>query len=112
MTQVPVPPPSDPTTPVDYGTPGKSDMSWAAITSLICGIVSFVPGCCCGCVAFPAAIAGIIFGILGWKSEKALFAKIGLGLSVAGIVIAVLLIILNLVFHFALPGSRGFSYST
>jgi hypothetical protein len=99
-------PPTTPTDPVPYQTPpGKSDMAWAAIVSLICGIVSLPGGCCC-LIGWPATIAGVIFGILGLKSSKSGMAKLGIILSIVGIVISIILYILSMVFNIAVPGLR------
>ena len=96
MTQVP-----DPNSTLP--TPAKGDMSWAAIVSLICGIVSIIPGCCCGCFGAPLAIVAIVFGILGRKTRQGLLAKIGLGLGAAWIVFIIVYVILVFVFGVAVP---------
>ena len=63
-----------------------------AITSLVTGIVSVLPSCCClGFIGIPFAIAGLITGILGMMRIKASPDQFkGGGLAIAGIVCAAL----------------------
>ena len=93
--------------PTEITPSGPADKSWAAIVSLISGIVAVVPGGCCCLVGWPLGIAAIIFGVLGLKSQKAMFAKIGIGLGVLAFVITVILWILSAVLHIAVPGARN-----
>jgi hypothetical protein len=100
-------PPTTPTDPVPYDTPpAKSDMGWAGVVSLICGIISLPGGCCC-LIGWPASVAGVIFGFLGLKSSKGNLAKIGIILSIVGLVISIILYILSFFFNLAIPGVRG-----
>jgi len=85
---------------------GPADNSWAATLSLILGILSLFPGSCCGCVSIAFAIGGIVTGIIGLKSSKASQAKIGIGLSIAGILIFLIFIILQMAFGVVIPGAR------
>lgn len=41
-----------------------------AIISLICGLISLLLSCCCTCLNFPVAIAGIITGFLSNYDNK------------------------------------------
>ena len=63
-----------------------------AITSLVTGIVSVLPSCCClGFIGIPFAIAGLVTGILGMMRIKAAPDQFkGGGLAIAGIVCAAL----------------------
>ena len=96
-----------PTPPADVPPTTPADKSWAAIVSLIAGIVSIVPGGCCCLLAWPMAIAAIVFGVLGLKSQKSMMAKIGIGLAVLGFLIPLVIWLLNVIFHIAVPGARN-----
>ncbi|MDD3625949.1 MAG: DUF4190 domain-containing protein [bacterium] len=61
--------------------PGNSPDDTKAITAFILGLVGIIAWCF-PLIGFPVALAGIIFGILGLKSEnKKVFSVIGLILS-------------------------------
>lgn len=70
------------------GEPGDG----VATASLVLGIVSIIPGCCCGLISFPTGIAAIITGFVGLKSQTnkgmavggIVLGFIGLGISVVG----------------------------
>lgn len=84
------PPPPE---PINYEspTPGTNSpkFDWAAITSLVCGIVSVLGWCVplCGC---PVTIGGIVFGIIGLKSEKRTLAIWGIALSVLFLIASII----------------------
>jgi len=63
-----------------------------SIVSLITGIVSMLPSCCCmGFIGIPFAVAGLVTGILGMVRIKAAPDQFkGGGLAIAGIVCAAL----------------------
>ena len=60
-----------------------------AKAGLICGIISMVFSFLVPLIAIPTGVAGIICSSLGLKSGMAR-AKVGLGLSIAGVVIGIL----------------------
>jgi len=64
------------------GSSGPGD--GAATASLVLGIVSLVPGCCCGLISIPAGIAAIVTGIVGLKSQS------NKGMAIGGIVLGAL----------------------
>jgi hypothetical protein len=47
----------------------------------VLGIVSIIPGCCCGLVSVPTGIAAVVTGFIGLKSPN------NKGMAVAGIVL-------------------------
>lgn len=63
---------------------------WAAITAFVCGILSLP---CCISVAFGAilAVAAIVFGILGLKSNRKPMAIVGLCFGVVGLICSVIM---------------------
>ena len=92
------PPPYGAPPPVGFGGPGFGGPPMGpmqkthalAITSLVTGIVSILPSCCClGFLGIPVAIAGVITGALGLMKIKAAPDQFkGNGLAIAGIVCA------------------------
>lgn len=62
-----------------------------AIASLVVGIISIFPGCCCGAFGMPLPIAAIVMGIIGYQKIKAMpYQYTGGGFAIAGIVLACL----------------------
>ncbi len=61
-----------------------------AIASLVTGILSILPSCCClGFLGIPLAIAGVITGVLGlMKIKAAPDAFKGNGMAIAGLICA------------------------
>jgi hypothetical protein len=61
-----------------------------AIASLVTGILSILPSCCCmGFLGIPLAIAGVVTGALGlMKIKAAPDAFKGNGLAIAGLICA------------------------
>ncbi len=60
-----------------------------AIASLIVGIISVFPGCCCGGFGMPLPIAAIVMGIIAHQKIKAMpYEYTGGGFAIAGIVLA------------------------
>lgn len=70
-----------------YGGGSGGSGSNAAMVSLILGIVSIVG--CFPLLTIPAAIAGLVFGIRGLRTEKRTLAIVGIVLSSIGLVIGV-----------------------
>ncbi len=69
----------------DYAPPpprrrGGGPGDGAATASLVLGIISIIPGCCCGLISVPAGIAAIVTGFVGLKSQTSK------GMAVGGIV--------------------------
>ena len=60
-------------------TPGDARKNWASVLGMILGILSIVPGCCYGPIGLILGAAGIVFSIIGMKSQKK-------GMSIAGII--------------------------
>lgn len=58
------------------------------IISLVCGILSVVFACCCAILAYPTAIAAIVCAVVEKNKTGVMstFAKIGLGIGIAGFV--------------------------
>lgn len=74
-----------------YGPPPATQKTHPlSIVSLITGILSVVPSCCCmGFLGLPLAITGIITGALGLMKIKASPQTLkGNGLAIAGLVCA------------------------
>ncbi len=72
---------------------GSQDKKGFAIASLVLGIVSVV-FMCVWYLGIPAAILGLIFGIIANKAKKNGMATAGIVLSIIGLVLVVILIIL------------------
>ncbi len=85
-----------------YGGPKKSNNM--ALASLLLGILSLVL-CCCGGFGVILGAVGIVLAILSRGSEPMeTSAKVGLGLSIGGIVLGILVLIIS----FAFVGSEQF----
>lgn len=85
-----------------YNGPRKSNNM--ALASLILGILSIVL-CCCGGFGVILGAVGIVLAILSRGSEPMeTSAKVGLGLSIGGIVLGILVLIMS----FAFAGSDQF----
>ncbi|MFL2904771.1 MAG: DUF4190 domain-containing protein [Limisphaerales bacterium] len=67
-----------------------------AITGMICGIIS-LPAICC-CYGFPFHILGIIFSMIGLSQIKKSPGEQGKGMAIAGLICAILSIILVIAF--------------
>ncbi|MEG0912079.1 MAG: zinc-ribbon domain-containing protein [Oscillospiraceae bacterium] len=65
---------------------------WAAIASLVCGILS-LPCCITVYGGIILAICAIVFGILGLKSSKKSMSIVGLCFGVVGAVISIIMLI-------------------
>jgi len=57
----------------------------ASIISLIAGVLTFVPGCCCGLVGIPFALIAVVTGVVALVLAKQGKAS-GQGMAIAGIV--------------------------
>ena len=64
--------------------PSEADASknWAAITALVIGCVNALSWC------VPLGVGGIVFGVIGLKSQKR-------GMAMAGLIICIVLSIIN-----------------
>ncbi|HEY4693880.1 MAG TPA: DUF4190 domain-containing protein [Bellilinea sp.] len=76
-----LPPPVTPAAPTERG--------WAAITSLVLGLINLLTWCIPICGG-PLAIAGVIFGFLGLKSSNRGFALAGIILNAIGIALSII----------------------
>lgn len=81
--------PGAPVPPVSYGPPPgqiaqTGPSSNRPTLSIVFGIASIL--CCFPIVTIPAAVAGIIFGVQGLKTEKRTLAIVGIVLSVIGLI--------------------------
>ncbi len=74
--------------------PGQQ-RDWAAITALVCGILSF-PCCFTFYGGVVMSIAAIVFGILGLKSSKKSMAIVGIVLGGVALVLTIVVIIFSL----------------
>jgi hypothetical protein len=85
------------------------DNSWAAITSLVLGILSL-----CGAVIpicnFLIPVAGLIFGFIGLKSRQRTLAIIGMILSALVLIGLVILTILGVGISLLDPNTFNFEY--
>lgn len=72
--------------------PGDPSKNWAAITSLVCGILAFI-FCYFSYFDFILAIPAIVFGAIGLKSTKR-------GLSIAGFVCGIVGTVISMFFLF------------
>jgi len=75
----------------EYERPSTGD--GAAITSLVCGVLSWMT---CGGFGF-VPIVGIIFGMIGLKSRQSEIAVAGIIINVAVLILAVLFIALSII---------------
>ncbi len=78
-----------------------------AITSLILGIVAFIPGCCCAYVGGPIALGAIITGVIGMQKQE------GKGMAIAGLILGgvwialvILLLVANVGINMGNPQQR------
>jgi len=77
-------------------TTANSSADSMAMASLVVGVLSICGSFCAGLCCLPIALVGIVLGILGMKSEKnKTMAMVGIGLSVAGIVIAIIMTVVG-----------------
>ncbi|HMN15440.1 MAG TPA: hypothetical protein PKD55_24250, partial [Bellilinea sp.] len=67
-----------------------ADKGWAAVTSLILGIISLLSWCfpICG---IPIGLGAAVFGFLGRKSTKNVMATVGLVLGVIGVIVGIII---------------------
>ena len=72
--------------------PGDAGKDWAAITALVCGILS-IPCCLAYGAGTIIGIAAIVFGIIGIKSTKKGMAIAGLICGVLGLLFGVFMLI-------------------
>lgn len=105
-------PPVNPLPPVaPYGMPpippkpGDPSKNWMAITGMVLGILSIFPGCCIWYLALVFGVGGIVFGILGLKSQQR-------GMSIAGIITGAIGLLFGLfVLIFVVAFASSFTYS-
>lgn len=88
----------------------QSEPNGMSTASLVMGIISLVL-CCCFYVSIPLGALGILFAILSKGKDQTMCgrSKTGLGLSIAGLVLTILLTIGMLVANLTYMGSDGFS---
>jgi len=98
------------TKPPKVGNPAKN---WAGVMGMILGILSLVL-CCIPYLSPFLGIGGLIFSIMGLKSQRKGMAVAGLITSIFGTIIAIIYVII-LVFALSMPSwlesVPGFSYS-
>lgn len=76
----------------------KKDTNILAVVSLVCGAASLLLVCCLGPFAIIPAIAGLVLAFISKKDEPMdMMAKIGLGLSIGGIVIGFVVLFLLII---------------
>lgn len=70
--------------------PGKAQKSGFAIASLVLGITSIFPGCCCGIIpiGIVLGILAIVFAMLFLKANKQLL--VGKGMAIAGLILGII----------------------
>jgi Zn-finger nucleic acid-binding protein len=79
-----------------------------ATASLVLGILSLPLAFCCGLLSLPISVLGIIFGVLGMKTEGRGMAMTGLVLSGLGIVMSIIMMVVGLAFNLAnIGGGRN-----
>ena len=107
--QYPAPVPAGPK-PAKVGNASKN---WAGVMGMILGILSLVL-CCIPYLSPFLGVGGLIFSIMGLKSQKKGMAVAGLITSIIGTIIALIYVII-LVFALSMPSwledIPGFSYS-
>ena len=69
-----------------YGRGRRSNRTGFAIAGFVLGIVSIV-ACCSPIFAVPCGIVGLILSILGLRSDRRVFAIIGIVLSAIGMLV-------------------------
>lgn len=81
-----------------YRPPMNQDNGFAT-ASLIVGIVSLLFACCTGIGGIMLGALGIVFAILSRKNEPmATNAKVGLGISIGGILLGIIVLAATLMF--------------
>lgn len=93
MTQIPPPPPMQPTVP-NYGAGAPKKTNGLAIASIITAVVGF-------CVPVVGGLAAIILGVLGIRKSRESGGK---GLAIAGVVVGVISLIVPLLFFGSIFG--------
>jgi len=68
---------------------GVENPQWAAITALVCGILSIV----LPCIPLVPAVLGIIFGIIGLKSTQKPMSIVGIVLGSIGVLLFILVVL-------------------
>lgn len=86
----------------NYNNPHVPDSNGMSAAALVLGISSLVLTCCSGGFGFPLAALGIIFALLSRRGRHMnTQAKVGLGLSIGGIVLAVITVVLSMIILFS-----------
>jgi predicted Zn finger-like uncharacterized protein len=96
----------------DYAPPpprrrGSGPGDGAATASLVLGIISIIPGCCCGLISVPTGIAAVITGVVGLKSQANKGQAVG-GLVLGCIGLGLLVVRLLAGFGFAAFNQQQF----
>ena len=87
----------------DFGGPPPNPNPVLAIVSLVTGIISLIPGCCCGLIGIPMALVAIGTGIAGIVMANSGKAS-GKGMAIAGVILGglyVLVFIVSLILNLA-----------
>jgi len=66
-----------------------ADRGWAAVTSLVLGVINLLTWCIPICGG-PLAIAGVILGFLGLKSSNRGIALAGIILNAIGVILSII----------------------
>jgi len=96
-----MPPPENPyhspqeSQPVMMPDYGPTKTSGLAIASLVLGITSYVPGCCCVLIGAPLAIGAAVCGFIALGQINAGRVS-GKGMAIAGIVLGLSLLALHI----------------
>ena len=105
-------PPAQPyqAAPAYQATPAATSGSKGkALASMICGIAGIVFGCCLWYIGLPAAIVGLILGIMSLRNKED-----GHGMALAGVImcgVALLLAIITAIAGAVILSSIGFNWS-
>jgi len=93
----------NPMGPMGMPPPQGPKSSGLAIASLVTGILSLFPGCCCGFIGIPLALVALVMGIISISQINASGGQIGgKGMAIAGTVlggVAVAVDILAIIFN-------------
>ena len=76
----------------DYTPVQSQNGGGAAIASLVCGLIalltSFLAACCYWVIPVPLALAGIVTGFMGMKSDKR-------GMAIAGLICSIIALLIS-----------------
>ena len=93
----PPPNPMNPMGPMGMPPQGPKS-SGLAIASLVTGILSLFPGCCCGFVGIPLAIVALVMGIISIQQINASGGQLGgKNMAIAGTILGGVAIAVDIV---------------